>query len=137
MISCYCLTLCKLMANIGVGHGPPGPPGESGLDHEAVHIEAQLKVVSVHPTLRQGLIWSDFQHINDLMLFRICICMLFILDTPVEQLWSAFKSICLESRAAPIMLLILPIILLRISFKVYLLFQNYSQLLPIIPKLFS
>ena len=38
-------------------------------------------------------------------------------------------------RAAPIMLLILPIILFRISFKIHLLFQNYSQLLPIIPKL--
>ena len=38
-------------------------------------------------------------------------------------------------RAAPIMLLILPIILFRIAFKIHLLFQNYSQLLPIIPKL--
>ena len=34
-------------------------------------------------------------------------------------------------RAAPIMLLFLPIILLKISFRFYLLFQNYSQLLPI------
>ena len=48
----------------------------------------------------------------------------------LDQVSKPYHVLC---RAAPVMLLFLPIILLRISFKLYLLFQNYSQLLPIIP----
>ena len=72
-------------------------PGIS--DHEAVHVETQLRVVTVHSAPRQVLLWdkADFQHINDLMLQQASdFVSANSLDTPIEQLWSTFKSICAE-----------------------------------------
>lgn len=72
-------------------------PGIS--DHEAVHVETQLKVVTVHSAPRQVLLWdkADFQYINDVMLRHASdFVSANSLDTPINHLWSAFKSICSE-----------------------------------------
>ena len=66
-------------------------------DHESVYVEAKLKTVMVHSSPRQVLLWNktDFQYINDLMLqYAPDFISVNSVDTPVEQLWSTFKSIC-------------------------------------------
>ena len=66
-------------------------------DHESVYVEAQLKTVTVYSSPRHVLLWNkaDFQHINDLMLqYASDFISVNSVDTPVEQLWLTFKSIC-------------------------------------------
>ena len=62
-----------------------------------MYVEAQLKTVTVHSSPRYVLLWNkaDFQHINDLMLQYVSdFISVNSVDTPVEQLWLTFKSIC-------------------------------------------
>ena len=72
-------------------------PGIS--DHETVHIETQLSVMLTSETTRQIFQWNktDYHQINHIMLqYSSEFLTNFSSETPVEVLWSAFKSICSE-----------------------------------------
>jgi len=72
-------------------------PGIS--DHETVHVETQLNIAATPVSTRQIFLWNqtDFHQVNHIMMQH---CSEFLTnyssDTPVEVLWSAFKSICSE-----------------------------------------
>ena len=72
-------------------------PGIS--DHETVHVETQLNIAATPVSTRRIFLWNqtDFHQVNHIMMQH---CSEFLTnyssDTPVEVLWSAFKSICSE-----------------------------------------
>ena len=72
-------------------------PGIS--DHETVHVETQLSVMITSETTRQIPQWNktDYHQINYIMLQHSSEFLTnFSSETPVEVLWSDFKSICSE-----------------------------------------
>jgi len=72
-------------------------PGIS--DHEAVYVETQLNLIPTPETPRQIFFWdkANFNLINDLMMqYSTEFLSIYSPDTPVEVLWTAFKTKCHE-----------------------------------------
>jgi len=69
-------------------------PGIS--DHEAVYVETQINLISTPETPRQIFFW-DKADFNDLMMqYSTEFLSIYSPDTPVEVLWTAFKTKCHE-----------------------------------------